>query len=291
MAAVAQPPASTTGVKAISKRTRVVETTLNYYKPNEDGSPPNPTYFDRPETYAQPMESHAVTVTDVTGDELEYTLDSSGFQFHPHSSAEKNFDDDDQIRVSYYAEMEQLLKDVTGASRVFIFDHTVRRQQPNNTTKARNLKGPVTRVHVDQSYSSSLERVTYHLPEEAETLLKGRVQIINVWRPLAPVLRDPLAVVNAKSVPDSDLIPTPFIFPGLNAETFSVLYNPAHRWYFKYGLTPGEVLFIKIFDSKTDGRARRVPHTAFEDPSTSPEAPARESIEVRALVFHPDDSR
>ena len=46
-------------------------------------------------------------------------------------------------------------------------------------------------------------------------------------------------------------------------------------------------MLIKCFDSKLDGRARRVPHTAFVNPETETER-ARESIEVRALVFHED---
>jgi hypothetical protein len=53
--------------------------------------------------------------------------------------------------------------------------------------------------------------------------------------------------------------------------------------------TPSEVLLIKCFDSKTDGRARRVPHSAFVDEERVDEA-SRQSIEVRALVFHPDDT-
>jgi hypothetical protein len=63
----------------------------------------------------------------------------------------------------------------------------------------------------------------------------------------------------------------------------------ASRWYYKSGLTPEEVLLIKCFDSKDDGRARRVPHTAFEVPNTE-DKEARESIEIRALVFHEDDT-
>jgi hypothetical protein len=47
-----------------------------------------------------------------------------------------------------------------------------------------------------------------------------------------------------------------------------------------------EVLLLKCYDSKTDGRARFAPHTAFADPTTPPDAPLRESIELRALVFH-----
>lgn len=89
-----------------------VETTLNYYKPNADGSPPHPTYTDRPETYDRPVESHQVTVHDVAGREKEYTLDGNGFQFHQHTSVEKDFLDDEQIKAQYYPETEQLLKDV-----------------------------------------------------------------------------------------------------------------------------------------------------------------------------------
>ena len=45
-------------------------------------------------------------------------------------------------------------------------------------------------------------------------------------------------------------------------------------------------LLLKCFDSNTDGRARFAPHTAFVDPTTPPDAPPRESIELRTLVFH-----
>jgi hypothetical protein len=147
----------------------------------------------------------------------------------------------------------------------------------------------VQRVHIDQSYTAALSRVPYHLPQDSDELLKGRVQIINVWRPIRTIQRDPLAVADADSVPDSDLVATGLIYPNRKGETFQVRHNEQHRWYYKSGLEPSEVLLIKCFDSKTDGRARRVPHTAFVDPGVSADVPARESIEVRALVFHPDD--
>lgn len=88
-----------------------VQTVLNYHKPNEDGSPPHPTYVDRPETYDRPFESHLTTVKDVRGRENEYSLDSNGFQFYRHPSVEKDFVDDEQIKDQYYKEVEQLLKD------------------------------------------------------------------------------------------------------------------------------------------------------------------------------------
>jgi len=66
----------------------------------------------RPETYERPAYPLEMTVHDISGDESKYTLDSHGFQIHRHESKEKDFDDDDKIKAEYYAETEQLLKDV-----------------------------------------------------------------------------------------------------------------------------------------------------------------------------------
>jgi hypothetical protein len=130
--------------------------------------------------------------------------------------------------------------------------------------------------------------VSYHLGEDAPELLKGRYQIINVWRPIKPIFKDPLTVGDANTIPDSDLVGIKLIYPDREGETYGVKPNPDIKWYYRYGQTPDLVTLIKCFDSKTDGRARRVPHSAFVNPETENEAP-RESIEVRALVFHPDD--
>lgn len=175
----------------------------------------------------------------------------------------------------------------TGASRVFIFDHTIRRPSPDGGNDVR--RGPVNRVHIDQSYSASRSRVPFHLPDEAESLLKTRHQIINVWRPIKRIFKDPLAVADAHSVSDSDLVPIGLIYPNRKGETLSILPNKSHKWYYLYGQSPEEVTLIKCFDSKLDGRARRVAHTAFSNPETEHLEP-RESIEIRALVFHEDES-
>lgn len=156
-------------------------------------------------------------------------------------------------------------------------------------------------MHIDQSYHASENRVRHHFPDEANEFLKKRFQIINVrpphvslnptlthspqvWRPIKPILRDPLALASAHSVPDSDLLPAALIYPDRQGETYVVKPNPQHRWYFKYAQRPDEPLFIKCYDSLDDGRARRVPHSAFEDKEYAEERP-RESIEVRTLVF------
>jgi hypothetical protein len=104
----------TTPLSAIDNKPKKhnVEAELNFFKPNEDGSPPAPAYVGKPETYERPSETHKVTIHDVTGDEENYTLDSHGFQFVPSVSVEKDFLDDEKIKETYYKEVDQLLKDV-----------------------------------------------------------------------------------------------------------------------------------------------------------------------------------
>lgn len=68
----------------------------------------------------------------------------------------------------------------TGATRVFVFDHTIRRAPVDRRDGTTQFRGPEKRVHIDQSYSASEDRVKFHLPDEAEELLKKRFQIINV---------------------------------------------------------------------------------------------------------------
>src|ERR1700710_2119315 len=112
---------------------------------------------------------------------------------------------------------------------------------------------------------------------------KGRDLItitMQVWRPIKTILRDPLSLADAHSVPDSDLVPAALIYPDREGETYVVKPNPNHQWYFKYAQRPDEPLFIKCYDSVDDGRARRIPHTAFSNPAHDNEPP-RESIEVR----------
>lgn len=105
------PQTSQSSTTASNNGPQDVQTVLHYHKPNEDGSPPHPTYVDRPETYERPFERHPVTVRDVRGREKDYTLDGNGFQIYKHTANEKVFLDDAKIKAGYYAETEQLLKD------------------------------------------------------------------------------------------------------------------------------------------------------------------------------------
>ncbi|CAD6563807.1 MAG: hypothetical protein ASARMPREDX12_000069 [Alectoria sarmentosa] len=263
---------------------------FNYYKDPGDGSPPAPSYIGKPETFFRPAETRTMVVHDIRGEEDKYALDTTGFQIYGHVSQETAFEDEAEIKRVYYPEVEDILN--TGASKIFIFDHTIRRQSSDRAVtepaNAQTLRGPVQRVHIDQSYQAGPQRVQHHLPADAERLLKGRYQIINVWRPIKTIRKDPLGVADATSVPEDDLLPVELIYPDRVGETFTVRPNLRHRWFYLREQTPREVMLIKCFDSKLDGRARRAPHSAFVDQGAETESP-RESIEVRALVFHPDD--
>lgn len=93
------------------KKGRDVLTNFNYYKDPGDGSLPSPSYVGKPETYEQPTESKQKLVHDIRGEEDKYSLDSTGFQVLQHASSEKDFQDDAQIKETYYPEIEQILKD------------------------------------------------------------------------------------------------------------------------------------------------------------------------------------
>jgi len=148
---------------------------------------------------------------------------------------------------------------------------------------------PATRVHVDHTSRSGPQRVRDLLPDEAEELLKGRVQVINLWRPIrGPLLDSPLAVCDARTVDPADLVPSDLVYRERVGETYSVTYNPAHEWYYVPEMRREQALLLKIADTKTDGRARFMPHTSFTDPTTPPDAFPRESIELRTLIFHPN---
>lgn len=111
-------------------------------------------------------------------------------------------------------------------------------------------------------------------------------RVFQAWRPIKPVYKDPLAVADATTVAEADLIPARIIFEDHERESWTVKHSPSHRWYFKYGQQPDEVLLIKCFDSREDV-ARRAPHSAFQNPRHVDE-PWRESIEIRTMVFYGD---
>lgn len=267
---------------------------LNYATPPADGSRaftqvyPDPVTGERLRNWQE--DPHIVEIEDIRGKEDNYTLDVAGFQYSRHSAKHTKFTDDEEIKEEYYPESIELIKKFTGASRVVIFDHTLRRRRPGESDTSPQSRQPVKLVHADQTMAASIARVHRHLPaSDVPALLRCRFQIINLWRPIShPAVEWPLAVCDFRSLDtEADLVPTSIKFYEREGEVYGIKYNPDHKWMYKSAMDPEDFVLLKCFDSIQDGSvATLVPHSGFEDPKTPKDAPFRESIELRALVFY-----
>lgn len=159
--------------------------------------------------------------------------------------------------------------------------------------------GPLYGVHVDQSLwaSTGVAERWIGVEKATELLKKPRYQIINMWRPIYTVTRDPLAVCDARSVVTGDIVHVPVQFPDHLTEAVELRPPPAeegqdgrtkHKWYFKDEMGPGDVMMFKQVDSVgSDTHSRGTPHCAFRDPKYGEkDGKPRQSIEIRALVFY-----
>jgi hypothetical protein len=224
-------------------------------------------------------------VTIHNGRGREFALDRDGFRFVRHDTKVKEFYDAAEIKRVYYPEMEALIKAESGAKRVVVFDHTLRTAD-QDLRESKKIREVVQRVHNDYTEWSAPQRVRDILPDEAETLLKGRFAIIQVWRPIRhPVETFPLAMADARTLSPENFIISERRYPDRVGQTYAITYNPAHKWYWFPRMRREEALVFKVFDSLKDGRARWTAHTAFADPTTPPNARPRESIEIRTLAF------
>jgi hypothetical protein len=231
-------------------------------------------------------EQHAMVIRNLRPLAPSLSLDVEGFRLLVHESDVRHFHDDAEVRSTHYPEVEKLVIAATGARRVVVFDHTVRRRLHEDVSAAERRE-PVPRVHVDYTIKSGPQRVRDLMADEAEDLLRRRFSIINVWRPIRGPLEDwPLALCDAHSVAPGDLIATDLLYKDRTGETYSVRHNSAHRWFYAPRMSRDEVLLFRCYDSSEDGRPRFVPHAAFQDPTAPRTAAPRESIELRCLVFY-----
>ena len=263
-----------------------VDASLNYLLPMAE-RPRNYT-FDPPAGIPRSNSAHesrTVPIHDARVIASDISLDREGFAVLHQPSAVRDFWNEDEVRRVYYPEVQRVIAEATGANKVFIFDHTLRRRVRGADDRAPGApRQPAIRVHVDHTATSGPQRVRDFFGDEAEFLLRGRVQVINLWRPIRGPLRDaPLAVCDASSVAAADLVASDLVYRERVGETYSVTYNPAHRWWYFPDMTADEVIFIKFHDSDHD-RAWRAPHTAFHDTSR-PDAVTRESYEFRAIAY------
>lgn len=213
------------------------------------------------------------------------SLDEQGFVLSHHETGVSDLYDEDEVKRDYYPEVEALVSRVTGASRVVAFDHNVRCAAMAKRG-VNNAQMPVMSPHNDYTDRSGPQRVRDLMGNEAESLLEDRFAVINVWKPIrGPVESSPLAMCDAMSIGENDLVATDLVYRDRMGEVQLLRYSPEQRWYYFSGMESNEALLMKCFDSERDGRARFTAHTAFDDPNSGPDAPSRESIEVRTLAF------
>jgi hypothetical protein len=240
-------------------------------------------------------ETHAVTmpISDVRGVAGRLSLDVQGFELHTHASPFAGYYDADAVREHYYPEVAQVLRELLGADEVIVFDHNVR----SSVRAARGEPGvrePVDQAHNDYTVESGPVRRDAILEMAGRQDLSDRdYALVNLWRPIiGPVQDNPLALCDAASVAFADYVTTDILHfaegdvttPAHRGVIYALHPNSGHRWYFASGMQPDEILLLKCYDSREDGRARFMPHTGFENPDCPQEFTPRESIEARTLV-------
>ena len=276
-----------------SQQASHVTTMLNYLEPM-DGKPATYTYeppAGTPRRIGNDV-GQTVHIRNARPIIARFSLDEQGFALVPSRSLVSDFYDETEIKAVYYPEIERLIRTLTGAATVLVFDHNLR-NAAKAAAGAETIKEPVRRVHNDFTAGSGPNRAQAELAArglDPAQILRNRFALINVWRPISHPVRDaPIALCDATSIDPQDLVASDLIFRHRVGETYAVTFNPAHRWYYVPEMTPNEALLIKCFDSAEDGRARFTAHTAFDDPTSPAGAPPRESIEVRTLaIFLPE---
>jgi hypothetical protein len=230
-------------------------------------------------------EAHMVTLRNGRRHLGEFAIDKTGFVFVDHPTKVVDFYDEDEVRRVYYPEMEALIKKEAGAKRVVVFDHTLRTQNEAQREK-QQIRDVVRRVHNDYTEFSARKRVRDLMGDEAEDLLKGHFAIVQCWRPIRlPVESWPLAIADSRTLDEKSMVVTERRYQDRIGQTMAITWDPNHRWYWFPHMRRDEALVFKVFDSMTDGRARWTAHTAFDDPTSPPNARFRESIEIRTLAF------
>jgi hypothetical protein len=232
------------------------------------------------------FEDREVKIHDARRLQAPASLDRQGFTLLPHATQVEDFYDLETAQTAYEAEITGLVLAASGAAAAMVFDHTLR-SDSRDIRSQRSVREPASVIHNDYTDASAQKRLRDLLPaREAEERLRHRFAIVNVWRSIrGPVLNQPLACCDAATIDEADLVASERRAKERIGELQLASWNPAHRWYYYPEMTRAEALLIKTFDSARDGRARRSIHTAFSNPLAPPDAPARESIESRLLLF------
>ncbi|MDP3294658.1 MAG: CmcJ/NvfI family oxidoreductase [Nevskia sp.] len=239
-----------------------VHATMNY---SADNGRRLDTYFYKPDAPFEPnppgTEAREVLVHDGWPKASAFSVDREGFELHDFAPGYTRFDDDAAIQSAFYAQIVAYVKAHSGARRVVVFDHTIRKRLPADLSAQTTVQRPaVLVVHSDYTELSGPQRLRDLLPDEADTLLGRRVAFYNVWKPLTQQVEElPLAMCDASTQVPEDLLPMDLKYRERTGEIYVMRANPAHRWNYFPGMDASQALLLKTYDSETDGRARCPP--------------------------------
>lgn len=282
----------------MSESIRQVRALVNYVC-----NPPAPgedllTFFSEAEKSStmQTLPGREMEITDARGQTT--SLDREGFRLVSHRSAIDDFEGielDPGRNAGYMAELLQLLTAETGAARVIMLSGAKQRFGEAATEQLAPLVNarPARYPHADNTDASSAQLIEIFSQGIADLDREdySRAALYNLWRCVSPPPQDsPLAVCDARTVLPSDELPVMAVTEVLGVgevrhETTSYIYNPDHRWYYFPDMTRDEVIIFKTHDTD-EKRARRVAHTAFDDPDCPPRVPPRASVEARILALY-----
>nr|OQO08722.1 hypothetical protein B0A51_17715 [Rachicladosporium sp. CCFEE 5018] len=224
----------------------------------------------------------------------DFSLDTHGFQYVHAPTDFSAWTSQSDLTSSYLSELDHVLREnVDGCDEILFYDLRTRHALPSGSRTSEGLSSnPFARqVHTDNTPSSALEKIQQLTGMKAEFLLRGRCRLINLWRPIKhPVFDCGLAVASGASLRAGDVreCDRRRADTGAYWDTMGVVqYRPGFEWYYLSNHSPDDIILFKNFDSDESLDAKICLHTAFDLPPESilANAPQRESIEVRALVF------
>ncbi|KAE8136797.1 hypothetical protein BDV38DRAFT_283735 [Aspergillus pseudotamarii] len=199
-------------------------------------------------------------VINIRGNESNFGLDKHGFCFRTAPTTFKDWDVARQVETYHIPEVKRLIKEmVEGVDEVEVFDwrrrSTTWRAPVNQAVDMNNPTHalvPAQQVHLDQSPYATVKRVRMLRGSRADQLLKGRIRVINLWRPLDVVKNWPLALGDGRTMGLSDLVAVDLVRKDYVGETMYQKYRPGFRWYYLHHQTPDEICLFKNFDSEKD---------------------------------------
>lgn len=283
-----------------------VNATINYYQEPTAASAPDLSRLSKHELHVLRRQETApelcplpVRVYNLRGRESGFTVSENGFQVCQLDSALQAWDDEVDLKRVYFPEVTALLKRTLGARYVVQYEHHIRRKTlaealALNSDDAVDIDGPVRRLHIDETPVSARREFEYYVRDPE--LLSRPFGIYNVWKPLKTVRKDPLCLVDARTLEKGDLKVGSVNVPNMGEiQNYSIRApkeraRETHQFYFVDGQTKNEALVFRIFDERHidgDGEQMKlgVAHTSFEDPRTASLLDPRESVEVRSFCI------